>query len=158
MFENVSSLVDEYSALEQQMADPALHNDHNKAKRVGRRYAELGPVVRAYREWLATGEDLDTAREFADEDPSMAEEAKSLEAKREDLTAKLEDLLAPRDPNDARDVILEVKAGAGGDESALFAADLVRMYEAYATRNGWSTEIITETENCLLYTSDAADE
>ncbi|ANP27905.1 peptide chain release factor 1 [Dermabacter vaginalis] len=149
MFENVSSLVDEFSALEQQMADPALHNDHNKAKRVGRRYAELGPVVRAYREWLATGEDLETAREFAEEDSSMAEEAKALEAKREELTATLEDLLAPRDPNDARDVILEVKAGAGGDESALFAADLVRMYEAYATRNGWSTEIITETENDL---------
>ncbi|MDU2597874.1 MAG: PCRF domain-containing protein, partial [Dermabacter sp.] len=149
MFENVSSLVDEYSALEQQMADPSLHNDHNKAKRVGRRYAELGPVVSTYREWLTAGEDLETALEFAEEDPSMAEEADALERTREDLTAKLEELLAPRDPNDARDVILEVKAGAGGDESALFAADRVRMYEAYATKNGWSTEIITETESDL---------
>lgn len=149
MFENVSSLVDEYSALEQQMADPSLHNDHNKAKRVGRRYAELGPVVSTYREWLTAGEDLETAREFAEEDPSMAEEADALERTREELTAKLEELLTPRDPNDARDVILEVKAGAGGDESALFAADLVRMYEAYATKNGWSTEIITETESDL---------
>ena len=156
MFENVQGLVDEYHDLEKRMADPALHNDHSAAKRVGRRYAELAPVVSTYERFRNALEDLDTAREFADEDPSFAEEVSQLEATVQDLTARLEDLLAPRDPDDARDVIIEVKAGAGGAESALFAAELVRMYQAYATKKGWGTEVITETESDLGGIKDLA--
>lgn len=156
MFDNVSSLVNEYRELEAKMADPALHSDQSAAKRVGRRYAELGPVVSAYTEWMRSHEDLDTAREFAEEDPAFAAEVSQLEARIAELTETLEDLLAPRDPNDARDVILEVKAGAGGAESALFAAELVRMYQAYATKRGWATEVITETDSDLGGIKDLA--
>ncbi len=156
VFDNVSSLVNEYRELEKRMADPSLHSDQNAAKRVGRRYAELGPVVEAYGEWTQAHDDLDTAREFAEEDESFAAEVKQLEARISELQALLEDLLAPRDPDDARDVIVEVKAGAGGAESALFAAELVRMYQAYATKNGWATEVITETESDLGGIKDLA--
>ncbi|MDO5645401.1 MAG: peptide chain release factor 1 [Dermabacter sp.] len=156
MFDNVSSLVDEYAALEARMADPALHNDQATARRVGRRYAELGPVVSAYREFTQVQDDLETAREFAADDASMADEATALAARLDELTVVLEDLLAPRDPDDARDVILEVKAGAGGAESALFGAELVRMYQAYATKKGWSAEVITETESDLGGIKDLA--
>ena len=156
MFENVEALVEEYADLEQQMADPNLHNDQNKAKKVGRRYAELGPVVSTYRSFVQTREDLETANEFALEDPSMAQEAKELKDELENLTVQLEDLLAPRDPDDARDVIIEVKAGAGGAESALFASEIVRMYQAYAVKKGWTAEVINETESDLGGIKDLA--
>jgi peptide chain release factor 1 len=86
---------------------------------------------------------------MAAEDPDFASELPAMEAKVEETAAKLEELLLPRDPNDDRDVIIEVKAGAGGDESALFAGDLVRMYQRYAEKQGWKIEIIDLTESDL---------
>ena len=156
MFENVSGLIDEHRELEQRMSDPGLHADPAAARRVGRRYAELSPIVSAYRSWQQLGEDLGAARELAEEDDAFAAEADQIEQDRAAAASRLEDLLAPRDPDDARDVILEVKAGAGGAESALFAAELVRMYQHFATRRGWSTEIITETESDLGGVKDLA--
>ncbi|NED89856.1 PCRF domain-containing protein, partial [Streptomyces sp. SID11233] len=95
------------------------------------------PIVGTYRAWRATGDDIATARELAAEDPEFAAEVKELDERREELTEKLRLLLVPRDPSDEKDVILEIKAGAGGDESALFAGDLLRMYLRYAERVGW---------------------
>src|SRR5205823_2791464 len=142
VFDRLSDLVSEHAELEHALADPAVHSDQEKARTLGRRYAELTPIVHAYREWQQTSEDEETARELGREDSSFADEAGQFAKHREELEAQLQELLAPRDPNDGRDVILEVKAGEGGEESALFAGDLLRMYLRYAERQGWKTEIL----------------
>ena len=149
MFETVEPLAAEHANLEQQLADPALHTDQTRSRTLGRRYAELTPIVEVYRAWHSTTEDLATAIELAREDSSFHDEARRLEAERDVLAEKLSTLLAPRDPADDKDVILEIKAGEGGDESALFAGDLLRMYLRYAERQGWRTEIIDATESDL---------
>ena len=149
MFDRLADLVSEHAELENALADPAVHSDQEKARTLGRRYAELTPIVHAYREWQQTSENEGAARELSREDSSFAAEAGQLAARREELEAQLQKLLVPRDPNDSRDIILEVKAGEGGEESALFAGDLLRMYLRYAERRGWRTEIIDATESDL---------
>jgi peptide chain release factor 1 len=129
------------------MADPSIHDDANNARKLGRRYAQLGPVVSGYRVWRAAEDDLVAGREMAAEDADFAAEIPALEAAANEAAEKLEELLLPRDPNDDRDVILEVKAGAGGDESALFAGDLLRMYMRYAEKRNWKVEVIDATES-----------
>jgi peptide chain release factor 1 len=109
----------------------------------------LNGIVEAYHRWEGIRDDLAAAREMADEDPEFAAEVPELEASLETAAAKLRRLLIPRDPDDDRDIILEVKAGEGGDESALFAGDLLRMYLRYADRRGWTTEILDATESDL---------
>jgi peptide chain release factor 1 len=142
-------MVREYQELEKQMADPSIHEDQGKARQLGRRYAQLGPVVAGFNAWKSAADDLEAAKEMALEDPSFASEIPAMEASVETAADKLEELLLPRDPNDDRDVIIEVKAGAGGDESALFAGDLVRMYQRYAEKRNWKVEIIDMTESDL---------
>ncbi|HEY5836637.1 peptide chain release factor 1 [Streptomyces sp.] len=142
MFEAVEELIGEHADLETRLADPAVHADQAEARRLNKRYAELTPIVATYRSWRQTGDDIGTARELAADDPEFAAEAKDLERHREELTERLRLLLVPRDPSDDKDVILEVKAGEGGEESALFAGDLLRMYLRYAERAGWKTEIL----------------
>jgi peptide chain release factor 1 len=149
MFEAVEELVSEHADLEKKLADPSVHADQANARKLNKRYAELTPIVATYRSWKQTGDDIETAREFAADDPDFIAEVKELEKQREELTEKLRLLLVPRDPSDDKDVILEIKAGAGGDESALFAGDLLRMYLRYAERVGWKTEIIDSTESEL---------
>ncbi|WP_026004307.1 peptide chain release factor 1 [Streptomyces sp. AA1529] len=149
MFEAVEELVGEHADLERRLADPAIHADQAGARRLNKRYAELTPIVTAYGEWKRTGDDIGTARELAAEDPDFADEIKELERRREELTERLRLLLVPRDPSDDKDVILEIKAGEGGDESALFAGDLLRMYLRYAERLGWKTELIESNESDL---------
>ncbi|MFI0351348.1 peptide chain release factor 1 [Actinomadura sp. 9N407] len=139
---NLDELISEYAEIEGRLADPAVHADQTLARRLGKRYAELRPVVETYRELAVTTGDLATARELAGEDAAFAAEATELAGRREFLEARLHRLLVPRDPSDDKDVILEIKAGEGGDESALFAGDLLRMYLRYAERTGWKTEII----------------
>jgi peptide chain release factor 1 len=155
VFERVDGLAAEHAQLEQAMADPALHADQDRARALGRRYAELTPVVQAYHDWQATVADEAAARELAAEDASFAAEAEQLAARRATLEAQLTRLLAPRDPNDGKDVILEVKAGEGGDESALFAGDLLRMYLRYAERQGWKAEVLDSAATGLGGTKDA---
>jgi peptide chain release factor 1 len=149
VFESCVDLVDEYTEVEQQLANPAVHGDQAAARQLGRRYAQLRPVVAAYREWLSASEDLEAAREFVADDPSFADEVVALGIRTEVAADKLTTLLLPRDPMDDKDVIVEVKAGEGGDESALFAGDLARMYMRYAERRGWATEIIDSVESDL---------
>jgi peptide chain release factor 1 len=149
MFEAVESLVEEHAALEQRMADPAVHADPVQAKKVGQRYAELTAVLRTYREWQQAGDDLEAARELAADDPTFADEVESLEARLPVLAERLQHLLVPRDPSDGKDVIVEIKGGEGGEESALFAGDLLRMYTRFAEQHGWRTEILDATESAL---------
>jgi len=146
-FASADELVKEYAELEAKMADPTIHEDANNARKLGRRYAQLGPVVSGYRVWRAAEDDLAAGHEMAAEDADFAAEIPALEEAARIAADKLEELLLPRDPNDDRDVILEVKAGAGGDESALFAGDLLRMYMRYAEKRNWKVEVIDATES-----------
>jgi peptide chain release factor 1 len=149
MFEAVESLVEEHAELEQRMADPDVHADPAQAKKIGQRYAELTAVLRTYREWQQVGGDLEAARELAADDPSFADEVESLEERLPVLAERLQHLLVPRDPSDGKDVIVEIKGGEGGEESALFAGDLLRMYTRFAEQHGWRTEILDATESAL---------
>jgi len=159
VFDRLADLVGEHAELEHALADSSLHSDQERARTLGRRYAELTPIVHAYREWQQISADEEAARELAREDSSFAEsfadEATQLAARREELEAQLSKLLVPKDPNDGRDIILEVKAGEGGEESALFAGDLLRMYQRYAERRGWKTEILDSTITGLGGIKDA---
>ncbi|MGI5160468.1 peptide chain release factor 1 [Microbispora sp. CA-102843] len=139
---NLDEIMSEYADLELRLADPAVHADQSKARTYGKRYAGLTPIVVTYRELEGVRQDLAAARELAAEDSAFAEEAAELEGRIPVLEEKLTRLLVPRDPNDDKDVIMEIKAGEGGQESALFAGDLLRMYLRYAERIGYKTEVI----------------
>ena len=147
MFEAVQGLVTEQAELERELAEPAIHADPIRAKRVGQRYAEVSNIVRTYSRWLEVSGDLEAAEELADE--SFDVEAEQLGAERDELAERLQRLLVPRDPADDKDAILEVKAGEGGEESALFAGDLLRMYLRHAERRGWSTEVLDAADSDL---------
>ncbi|RRD60634.1 peptide chain release factor 1 [Leucobacter sp. OH1287] len=149
MFEQVDALLAEHADLQEQLADPALHSEPARAKKVNQRYAELSKIKAAHENWVQLGEDLSAAKELAREDESFADEVPALETELAAAQEKVRRLLIPRDPDDARDVILEIKGGEGGAESALFAADLLRMYSYYAESKGWKTEILESDESDL---------
>ena len=156
MFESCAELSAEYSDLELKLADPAVHADQSVARRFGRRYAELRPVITAYRDWATLADDVVAATELAEADQSFADELPGLVDREKAAAEHLTRLLLPRDPLDDTVVILEVKAGEGGEESALFAADLLRMYMRYAERRGWTTQIIDAVESDLGGYKDVA--
>ncbi|GAB4099744.1 peptide chain release factor 1 [Sinomonas halotolerans] len=149
MFESVQGLLDEHAELQRQLSDPAVYQDQALARKLGRRSAQLGGIVDAYNRWKQLSDDLEAAREMAAEDPDFAPEVASIEEQLPVAQEKLRRLLIPRDPNDSRNVILEVKGGEGGDEAALFAADLTRMYVRFAESKGWKTEVLSSTESDL---------
>ncbi|GGE67623.1 peptide chain release factor 1 [Nesterenkonia cremea] len=149
MFDSVGTLLQEHQELQQQLADPDVHADQALAKKLGRRYAQLNGVVEAHKTWKQLTEDLEAAAELADEDPEFAAEVPRLQEELEVASDRLLRMLIPRDENDVRNVIIEVKGGAGGDEAALFAGDLLRMYTRYAESKGWKTEIISSTPSDL---------
>ncbi|TDQ65220.1 peptide chain release factor 1 [Actinomycetospora succinea] len=145
----VTALLEEHAGLEARLADPDVHADAGLARSLGRRYAAISPVVATVGELSAAEADLTDARELAHEDPAFAAEATELETRVEALRARLSEQLVPRDPADAEDVVVEVKSGEGGEESALFAGDLLRMYSRYAERRGWRVEVLSATESDL---------
>ncbi|NYG55435.1 peptide chain release factor 1 [Nocardioides perillae] len=149
MFEAVHALVEEHATLEERLADPAVHADPRLAKRLNQRYAELSAVVRTWQEWQQLGDDAAAAAELGAEDPAFAAEAEELAARHGEVAERLRQLLAPRDPADAKDAILELKSGEGGEESALFAGDLLRMYTRFAEQRGWRTEVLDATVSDL---------
>jgi peptide chain release factor 1 len=138
-----------YEELERLMADPAVTSDHLRLQDVGRERAELDPVVTAYRDLHQTETTIAETEALA-ADPELAElaaeELATLRSRREELLGRVRTLLIPRDPNDEKNVIVEIRAGTGGDEAALFAADLFRMYTRYAERNRWKVEVMSATE------------
>ncbi len=149
MFESVKTLLAEHAALQEQLADPELHSNPAKSKKVNRRYAELSRIVDAYNRWVALTDDLAAATEMAADDESFAVEVPKIQAELDVMEERLRRLLIPRDENDGRDVIMEIKMGEGGAESALFAADLLRMYLHYAESKKWKTEILEQTQSDL---------
>ena len=151
----VAHLFTEYQKLQAELADPAVHGDQATARRLGRRYAELTPVITTAEKLERAQGDLAAARELTDEDPAFAAEAEELSGQVDRLEQELSELLAPRDPDDAKDVLIEVKAGEGGEESALFAGDLLRMYIRYAERHGWKSEILSAQDSDLGGYKDA---
>jgi peptide chain release factor 1 len=149
MLSSVQALLAEHAELQTQLSEASVHANPVLAKKLNRRYAELNAIVSAYHVVNETQADLDAAKDMAKEDESFADEVPAMEEKLHEATEKLRRLLIPRDPDDGRDVIMEIKAGEGGAESALFAADLFRMYIQYANSKGWKTEILDKNESDL---------
>ncbi|HMM43404.1 MAG TPA: peptide chain release factor 1 [Thermomicrobiales bacterium] len=151
MFDRLRELERRYDELTQMMGDPAVATDPDKLLEYGRERAEIEDVVVAYRDLKALdGQIADAEAMAADSDPELAELAReeldSLRSDREPLVSRLRALLVPKDPNDEKDVIVEIRAGTGGDEAALFAAELLRLYSRYAERQGWKTDILSLNE------------
>ncbi len=149
MFEAIDGLLAEHAELEGRLGAPETHADARLAKRLNQRYAELSSIIGTWREWQQHGADLEAARELAHEDPTWASEVESLTKQRGEAEERLRRQLVPRDPTDDKDAILEVKSGEGGEESALFAGDLLRMYTRFAEQRGWTVEILDATESDL---------
>jgi peptide chain release factor 1 len=149
MFEAVESLAAEHGEIERQLADPGVHADQSRARRLNQRYAELSSIISTWHEWTRLGDDAEAARELSGEDEGFAAEAVQLTERRHVTEERLRQLLVPREAADGKDALMEIKSGEGGEESALFAGDLLRMYSRYAERRGWSTEILDATESDL---------
>ncbi len=149
MFEAAAELVTEFAEVERRMGDPAVHADPAASRKLGRRYAELTPIVKNLAAYHRLSADLEACQELAAEDPAFGEEVEAISAQLEEVTAKLTKLLAPRDPNDSADALIEIKSGEGGEESALFAGDLFRMYAKYAESRGWKVEVLDSQETDL---------
>ena len=149
MFEAVEGMRREHLEIEQRLALPETHADQRLAKQLNQRYAELTAVVTTWQDWQQLGEDIEAARELGADDPAFAHEAEELAVRREVASERLRRLLVPRDAADGKDALLEIKSGEGGEESALFAGDLLRMYSRYAETRGWSVEILDATESEL---------
>lgn len=142
-------LLAEYDEVEAQMSAPETLADPRLMRTVGRRFAELGRIRAAADRLIAARDDLEAAHELAAEDASFAAEIPDLQALYDGAYEELVTILAPRDPEDALDAILEIKAGEGGEESALFASDLARMYSRFAETKGWSVTGMSSTHSDL---------
>ncbi|WP_028463999.1 peptide chain release factor 1 [Nesterenkonia alba] len=145
MFDSVDALLAEHAEIQERMADPQTHNDQRLARRLGRRYAQLNGIVEAHKRWKSVQDDLAAAEELGADDAEFAAEVPGLRQQLDEAADKLLRMLIPRDENDARNAIIEIKGGAGGDEAAIFAGDLLRMYTRYADSKGWKTELLAAT-------------
>jgi peptide chain release factor 1 len=149
--ERVAAIEERYAELESELSDPEIYSDQQRVQRVSQERARLSQVVEVSRRWRAAAGAADGAAAAAhgERDPEMAslfeEEEHTQRQVADAAAAQLRRLLLPRDPNDDRDVLVEIRAGTGGDEAALFAADLLRMYSRYAERRRWSVELISES-------------
>ena len=147
MFDKLDFITEKYDELAQKVSDPATINNQPVWQKLVKEMGEMEPIVKAYKEYKKAKNDLADAKEILEEgDEEMRELAKmeisELEDTIENQEAELKILLLPKDPNDEKNVILEIRAGTGGDEAALFGADLLRMYTRYAERNRWKTEMM----------------
>ena len=149
--EQLDQRFEEITAL---LAAPETQNDQNRFRTLSREYAQLNPLVSAFRQYRTAQDEQDYARSLADDpDPEVRamarEELAEAEARLTRLEQQLQILLLPRDPNDERNIFLEIRAGTGGAEAALFAGDLYRMYLRHAEQKGWKSEVISESEGEL---------
>ena len=153
IFDRLANVSARYNELNEIMARPEVLSDHVRVQHIAREQRELEPIVTAYEQYLSTVRQIEEMRSLIQDenDPEMRalaqEELEELRQKHEKLESELKLLLLPRDPNDSKNVIIELRQGEGGDESALFAADLYRMYMRYAERRSWKTELINLSEN-----------
>ena len=146
--EQLSDRFEEVSGL---LSDPGVIADQNRFRDLSREFAEIEPIIQCFRAWQSSLDDIEAARELAsDGDEDMremaAEELAGAEQKRDELDRELQQLMLPKDPNDRKSAFLEIRAGTGGDEAALFAGDLFRMYLRYAEKHRWQVEILSASE------------
>ncbi|MFO8048577.1 MAG: peptide chain release factor 1 [Desulfosudaceae bacterium] len=151
MFDKLQEAEDRFSRLESMMADPSVIQDREAYQRYSREHSELSKIVEVYREYQDIEADLSESRELLqDKDPEIKDlaqqEVDELTRRREELESRLKKLLIPKDPNDKKNVLIEIRAGTGGDEAALFAHDLFRMYWRFAEQKGWKIEIMSSHE------------
>lgn len=152
MYENLVVFEDRYLELEQKMMDPEVLADSSKLQKYAKEHADLEEIVKKYRKYKETNEELEETKSMYDENldeelrEMVNEEIKSLEKQIETLEEEIKILLVPKDENDDKNVIVEIRGGAGGDEAALFAGVLFRMYTRYAERNGWGVDIMNTNE------------
>ncbi|MGQ0679937.1 MAG: peptide chain release factor 1 [Actinomycetota bacterium] len=155
MFERLGELDARYRSVQDKLMDPAITSDPDQLRELGKLNAELEPTVLTFRNWRNAVDAIDSARQLLSEssDPEMkemaSEEISVQQSKASALEATLKELLVPQDPTDLKDVIVEIKAGEGGDESALFAGEVFKMYQGYAERRGWKSEVLSSTPASL---------
>jgi peptide chain release factor 1 len=147
MFERLVELEQEYSDVSAQLTDPAVLADQAQLRDVGRRHHQLEPIVRAFHDWKQARDDLAAAKEMlpeisGDDREIIRDEIRQAEEHMARLEEELKILLLPTDPNDGKNVILEIRGAEGGEEANLFAKDLAEMYDRYAQRRGWKTEVL----------------
>ncbi|MBW3661532.1 MAG: peptide chain release factor 1 [Actinobacteria bacterium] len=163
MFDRLDEIERAHGELERQLSDPEVLADQGRYAELAKKHAELNEIVTAYNEYRQVTDDLATARELADEYSGddadlMAQEARQLARRQSQLEGRLRELLLPKDPNDEKDVIVEVRAGTGGDEAGLFAGELVEMYQRYADAHGWKTEVLSLSQQDIGGIKDAVFE
>ncbi len=154
MLDKIAEVEKRYAELEGMMSDPQLLGQQREYAKVAKERSELEPIVHCYREWRKVEKEIQENRQLLEEsDDAMRELAKeeliSLRERKDELESKLKFLILPKDPNDAKNVILEIRAGTGGEEAALFAADLFRMYSRYAESRGWHVEMMSSNPTGL---------
>ncbi len=167
--EKLDKLVENYKKLNSKLSDPEVINDSDKYQKLLKKHAKLKKIVDKYKEYKEAKEGIEEAEEMIEleDDPEMQalfeEEIEELKPKKEKLEEKLPIMLLPDDPNDEKNVIVEIRAGAGGDEAALFAADLYRMYSRYAENKDWKVEIMSANESAsggfkeIIFTIEGTD-
>ncbi len=152
MLEKLAAVEERYNELERLMADPVVAADYVQVAEYAQERAELEPVVSAYRQLERVQEELAEARTLQQEESSsemqelVAEEITDLESREDELVEQIKLLLLPKDPRDERNVIVEIRAGAGGDEAGIFAADLYRLYTRYAEKRNWKTDLMSSND------------
>jgi peptide chain release factor 1 len=144
----LEELAEQFQNIENQLGDPAVMSNREKLKELSREHAELLPVIQDYRQWETLNNEENDLKSLLSSDESeiaeMAEmELSDLQAKKEQIEERLKDSLQPKDPNEQKNTILEIRAGTGGDEAGLFAGDLFRMYSRYAENRNWNVEILS---------------
>jgi peptide chain release factor 1 len=150
--DKLKQVEERYEKLQQEMTNPEVVGDHQRMSELAKEAAELEPIVTAYREYRSAKEQVEEAREILEHesDPEMKDlaeaELDTLKDRIASLESRIRELLLPKDPNDERDVIVEIRAGIGGEEAALFAADLYRMYTRYAESKGWKATVMSSNE------------
>ena len=151
MREKLQTIIDKHSSLSEQLADPEIFNDQKKLTTTAKEHSALEGVVNVGKEYLAVLQNIEDDKSILDGDDAelkeiAQEELNELESRKDKLESDLKILLLPRDPNDDKNLILEIRAGTGGDEAALFAADLFRVYTRYAERKNWKYKVVDSSD------------
>ncbi len=155
MLEKLKQVEDRFLELTQSLGDPTVIADRDRYKKCAKEHAELSPIVECFREWRKVNDELSSSKQLLEETKDAelrqlaAEEVNALRERSEELNGKLLVLLLPKDKNDQRNVIVEIRAGTGGDEAALFAGDLFGMYSRYASGRRWGVEILSQSESSV---------
>jgi len=155
LFEKLDNIESRYEELTQQLSSPEVHNDSARFQKLAKTHAEMAEMVAKYREWKEIQKGLQGAKQLLVEtdDPEMKQmahdEEHELEARSAIVERELKFLLLPRDPNDDKNVIVEIRAGTGGDEASLFAGELFRMYSRYAETQNWKVEVLESSASSI---------